>query len=597
MTDPDRKSARELPTLLRNLRALSTVMGPRRRLQLVVTFVLMFMGAFAELVTIGAVLPFLAFAAGGDYAARMPALKSAFDSVGLASSGNAVIPVALVLVAAAIVSAVLRLALTWSTQKFVFGLQHDITVRVYGRIIRQPYELFVRQNSSTALAGIEKVYFVVIGVVSPILSGLTSAGIAAFIIAFLFMIDPVTAAIASLSMGLLYVGITVINRHLVLVISERGASMRTARMKLLQESLGGYRDVILDRSEAVFERRLSEYENENRRLQILANLISNCPRIIVEGAGITLVALLAVYFSWQPGGVLAALPVLGALALGAQRLLPLLQTVYLGWAHPSIHAHNLRDVVALMNSPTSLDRAQARPGSIVPFARSVQLKGLCFAYDDRVRALDDVNLTISKGERVGLVGRTGSGKSTLVDVLMGLLKPTGGQMLIDGIAIDDENRGNWQGQIAHVPQAIFLADDTIAANIAFGSDSAIDDARVWEAAERANIHAFVAGLPEGMMTRVGERGVRLSGGQRQRIGIARALYKKATVLILDEATSALDQQTEAAVMKGIEELDRDLTLLVIAHRVSTIAFCDTVYRLDGGRIVQSGSYGQIVAHG
>jgi ATP-binding cassette subfamily B protein len=398
-------------------------------------------------------------------------------------------------------------------------------------------------------------------------------------------------------MGLIYVVITIATRRLLVAISQRSAAIRTARVKLLQESLGGIRDIILDHSHVVFERKHAGYENEMRRLQILAHFISASPRFVVEGAGIILVALLSIYFSWQPGGILAALPVLGALALGAQRLLPLLQAMYLGWASYSIHAHNLHDVVALLRVSADGARPVIASEAVEPFKTSIELRGLSFGYGDGRLALDSIDLFIGKGERVGLIGKTGSGKSTLVDVLMGLLQPTSGELLIDGVAIGRDTIGQWQAQIAHVPQSIFLSDDSIAANIAFGMQDSIDMARVWEAAERADIRSFIEQLPDGMDTKIGERGIRLSGGQRQRLGIARALYRNATVLILDEATSALDDSTEAAVMESVTGLGRDLTMVLIAHRLSTVAGCDTIYRMDGGRIIQKGSYEHVVGAG
>jgi ATP-binding cassette subfamily B protein len=221
-----------------------------------------------------------------------------------------------------------------------------------------------------------------------------------------------------------------------------------------------------------------------------------------------------------------------------------------------------------------------------PFRESIALRSVSFTYGGSALALTDIDLMIGKGERIALVGRTGTGKSTLVDLLMGLLRPTTGEMLIDGRPVDDATLGAWQTQIAHVPQAIFLADDTIAANIAFGAGETIDMNRVWASAGQAELTDFIRHLPKQMDTRVGERGVRLSGGQRQRIGIARALYKRAAVLILDEATSALDDRTEAAVMNSVTGLDPHLTIILIAHRLSSIAGCQRIYELENGRIVR-----------
>jgi ATP-binding cassette subfamily B protein len=304
---------------------------------------------------------------------------------------------------------------------------------------------------------------------------------------------------------------------------------------------------------------------------------------------------MAAWYSLQPGGVLGAIPVLGALALGAQRMLPMIQVIYQGWAQYSIYKGSLQDLIALLDVPSERITG-VLPANVEPFERSIQLDDVTFRYNPGgAAALAQVNLTIAKGERVGFIGKTGSGKSTLVDVIMGLLPPTEGNLCVDGRPMNPDAIGNWKAQIAHVPQAIFLSDDSIAANIAFGVPEAEqDEQRVREAADRAGLGDFLDSLPRGLETSVGERGIRLSGGQRQRIGIARALYKRATVLVLDEATSALDNETEASVMESVARLGPDLTVILIAHRLSTVSGCDRIYRLDGGRIVAEGSVAAVI---
>jgi ATP-binding cassette subfamily B protein len=226
------------------------------------------------------------------------------------------------------------------------------------------------------------------------------------------------------------------------------------------------------------------------------------------------------------------------------------------------------------------------------FRREIALSGIGFHYDNGAMALTDIDLTIAAGQRVGLVGRTGSGKSTLVDVLMGLLEPSTGAILLDGVVLTTDRVSHWQAQIAHVPQTIFLADDSLAANISLGD--AIDQNRIENAARGAHIHDFIVSLPKGYETRVGERGIHLSGGQRQRIGIARALYRRADVLVFDEATSALDDETETSVMASVDSLEGNLTVIMIAHRLSTLRNCDVIYRLENGRIVERGDYQMVV---
>jgi ABC-type multidrug transport system fused ATPase/permease subunit len=577
------------------LRELFGIMSARRKKQLGLVFVLMLIGAAAELMTIGAVLPFLQLMVNPQAVFALPAVQALREPFGWNEPADLLLPATLLLIATAIFSAVARLALTWVSQKFVYRLGYDFDMQIYERTIRQPYGAYIRRNSSEILSGLEKVNNVTTWMLMPLMQAFISAVIALFIIVFLFMIDPLTAAAATVSMGLLYLTISLLTRRALRWLGERWSLILTGRTKAVQESLGGLRDIILDQSQGLFIGRFSKIDDEFRNLSVKVNFISAAPRFLVEGGGVILIGLLTLYYSTQQGGVIAAVPVLGALALGAQRLLPLVQNVYVGWTQYASVETSLADALELMKGPILTAHTRPKDMPVEPFGDRIELRDLTFRYVPEAAALDCINLTIRKGERVGFIGKTGSGKSTLVDVLMGLLEPSSGAVLPGGDPLGDHNMLNWQAQIAHVPQAIFLSDDSIAANIAFGqAANEIDMARVRDAARRADIDEFIDKLPDGYLTPVGERGIRLSGGQRQRVGIARALYKKATVLILDEATSALDDATEASIMEAIDRLDRDLTVLLIAHRLSTVARCDTVYRLDGGRIVAQGSYAEVI---
>jgi ABC-type multidrug transport system fused ATPase/permease subunit len=369
-------------------------------------------------------------------------------------------------------------------------------------------------------------------------------------------------------------------------------------VQAVQESLGGIRDILIDQSQPVYLRHFERIGSRLRRAQVVGSFISASPRYVVEAVGMVLIALLALMLSSRSGSFASALPVLGALALSAQRLLPLLQQVYYGWAQARTGSPVANDIASLLDLELKPERIAAGVVPPLPFRREIRLDKLSFAYPDRSEhALHDVDLAIPRGTKLALIGKTGSGKSTLVDILMGLLEPTSGSITVDGVAPTGKAMLAWQAQIAHVPQAIFLADTTIERNIAFAAaEGQVDHDRVRVAAKLAQVHDFIEALPEGYETFVGERGIRLSGGQRQRLGIARALYKRASVLILDEATSALDRETEAAVMAGLAEADEAVTIVMIAHRLSTVASCDTIVRLDGGRIVETGSYADVIGH-
>jgi ATP-binding cassette subfamily B protein len=366
-------------------------------------------------------------------------------------------------------------------------------------------------------------------------------------------------------------------------------------LKALQEGLGGIRDVLIDGTQETYIRVFRDADVPLRRSSANIAIIGGAPRYVVEALGMLLIGTMAYAMAGRPGGMQAAVPVLGALALGAQRILPLLQQVYHSLTSLRGGKALLSDALELLAQPMPA-KTPAFAAAPLPFRRSITLNQLHFRYGKELPCiLNGVDLEIPRGCRLGLVGTTGSGKSTLLDILMGLIPPTDGTLAVDGVVIDETNQRAWQARIAHVPQSIYLADSSIAENIAFGiPQEEIDFARVREAAARAQIAASIESWKDGYDTFVGERGVRLSGGQRQRIGIARALYKNAEVIIFDEATSALDGGTEDALMTAIDGLDKDLTLVMVAHRLTTLRGCDRIIKMSDGRIDLAENYQQLV---
>jgi len=561
--------------------ALYRTLSARRRRQFALTLALMLVGAIAELLTIGAALPFLALIAAPEQLVRWPAASRWVALIGT----DPVLAASLLLIAAAVAAAAVRVLLSWAIHRFATAVGQDLAVRIFERMLRQPYSAYVRRSSSTVLSGVERVHQVIGEILIPGMQGLTSAFIALAIMVLLFMIDAFAAGTAALVVTLVYGAMTLVTGGRLRRNSMALSEASRARMKIVQEGLGGIRDVILDRSQALFEDQFRRVDARYRRAQSVTAFIAAAPRFVVEAAGIVAIALIAWTMSREPGGIIAAIPVLGALALGAQRLLPLLHQAYSGLSLSAGAFGLLADVIALVEAPVIADRPP-EDGAPLPFARSIRFDSICYRHEDGSFALEKIDLEIPRGARIGIVGPTGSGKSTLLDLLMGLLEPDSGQVLVDDRALDAETRAAWQAQMAHVPQAVYLADDSIAANIAFGvAPASIDAARLRAVAATARIDDFILGLPQGFETMVGERGIRLSGGQRQRIGLARALYKKASVLILDEATSALDDATEAEVIRAIMALGPEITIVMIAHRQSTLKGCDRLIRLRDGKVV------------
>jgi ATP-binding cassette subfamily B protein len=563
--------------LVRLYRALSA----RRRRQLLMMLAAMLAGAAAELVTIAAVLPFLAFLTRGGRAAMPAAAARWLAALGI----DGIVSASLLLIAGAVTAAAVRLLLLALNQRFVMAVSHDIATALFGRMLRQPYADYVKRNSSEALASMEQVRDLAAGALQPLMQGAVAAIMALLIGALLFAISPLATLAAALFIGFVYAGISLLTRARLRANSRVLAAAARQRVKMIQEGLGGLRDIILDRSQPLFEESFRTLDRRFRRAVSVNAFISQGPRFVIEAAGLAIIALIALVMSHRPGGLVHAIPVLGALALGSQRLLPLIQQAYQGWSQTAGNLQAIDDVASALAQPVlPLPAPGAAP---LPFAQEVAFEAVSFGYGNAGPAVRDVSLAIRRGARIGIAGTTGSGKSTLLDLLMGLLEPTSGSIKVDGSPLDAETRPRWQAALAHVPQAIFLIDDSIAANIAFGAaPGRIDPERVRACARAAHVAEFVESLPDAYETRVGERGIRLSGGQRQRIGIARALYKQAKVLILDEATSALDDQTEAAVIRSIMALGPELTIVMIAHRRSTLEGCDRIVRMEGGRIVE-----------
>ncbi len=553
---------------------------------------LMLVSAFAEVVSLGAVLPFLGILVAPDRVFSHPTVADVALAWGITSADQLVLPLTVAFAAAALIAGVIRILLLWASIRLAVASGADLSIEVYRRTLYQPYRVHVARNSSEVISGItNKVNGVVFSVLLPLLTLLSSTVLLVAIMLALLAIDPMVASVAAVGFGASYALITWMSRRRLYRNSQRIAYEQTQVVKALQEGLGGIRDVLLDGTQPVYCDIYRQADHPLRRAQGNNSFIGQSPRYIMEALGMVLIAALAYALSRQAGGIATALPVLGALALGAQRLLPALQQIYSAWANIAGSHASLADTIELLDQPLPAELLQPAPAPLL-FQKDIQFRGVRFRYTgDGPWVLDGLSLVIAKGARVGFVGSTGSGKSTTLDLLMGLLMPTEGELLVDGQPISGNRLRAWQRSIAHVPQSIYLADTTLAENIAFGvPPEAIDLDRVQQAARQAQIADFIESSPQGYQAYVGERGIRLSGGQRQRIGIARALYKQASVLVFDEATSALDNATEQSVMDAIEGLSSDLTILLIAHRLTTVRRCDTIVELEHGRVVAQGTY-------
>lgn len=557
---------------------------------------LMIFTSFAEILSIGAVLPFLAVLTGPNHIFEHHAAQPFIQLLGISTPDQLLLPLTIVFGFAAIMAGGMRLLLLWVGTRVSFATGADLSIDIYRRTLYQPYAVHVARNSSEVINGISgKSSGVINGIIVPAMTLISSAVMLVAILIALLMVDPVIALAVFGGFGVIYGLIIRFTRKKLLIDSQRIAHESTLVIKSLQEGLGGIRDVLIDGSQVTYCQIYRDADLPLRRAQGNNLFIAQSPRYAMEALGMLLIATLAYLLAMQPDGIAKAIPILGAVALGAQRLLPILQQAYASWTSIRGVQATLQDTLELLDQPLPeyANQVAAKP---MLFRQQISLKQISFRYSEQTPwVLKNLDYTLAKGSRVGFIGTTGSGKSTLLDIVMGLLQPTEGAIEVDGEPITMGNHRAWQAHIAHVPQAIFLADSTIEENIAFGvPKDKIDHTRVKQAARQAQIAEAIETWPKQYQTFVGERGIRLSGGQRQRIGIARALYKQADVIIFDEATSALDNETELTVMQAIESLSEDLTILIIAHRLTTLRKCTQIVELSDGVIKRIGTYQNMV---
>ena len=542
--------------------------------------------SFAEVVSIGAILPFLGALMSPEEVFANSYIQPIVMSLQITEPSQLPLLLTLLFIGAAVFSAGMRLTLIWGQIRLGHAIGADLSMQIYEKTLYQPYSVHVSRNTSEVIAGISgKISSVVNNILLALLSSASSALILVTIMAALIAIDALVALVTFSGFGAVYSVIMVLSRKQLTQNSQHISYELNRLVRALQEGLGGIRDILIDGTQAVYCKIYRSADLPLRRAEANNQIIGASPRFLLEALGIALIAGLAYALSGRDGGVAAAIPVLGALAIGAQRLLPVLQQLYSSWSAFRGGQASLQDTLDLLEQPLP-DYARALTSESIPFRKSIHLSNISFRYTDQTPwVLQDIDLEIPKGARVGFMGTTGSGKSTLLDILMALLSPVKGSLAVDDTPITEQNFRSWQVHIAHVPQSIFLADTTIAENIAFGvPPERINYQRIEKAAQQAQIAKTIESWEKGYNSFVGERGVRLSGGQRQRIGIARALYKDADVIVFDEATSALDNATEAAVMDEIDAIGSDVTVLMVAHRLSTLKACDVIYELEAGQI-------------
>ena len=561
----------------------------RRRLQLGLLMLVTLASGIAEVFTLAAVVPFLSVITDPEQLWQVPGLQSSVTIIGINQAEDLLLPTTVLFGLAAIISATVRLVNLWLNARLAALIGADISCDAFRRTLYQPYSVHVKRNSSEVITAATTQTNETVNLINNVLQLITSSFVIAALVVALILVDWQVTCTGAAVLGSTYIFLVFTNKQKLMSNSVLIAHNMRKQHKILQEGLGAIRDVLLNRSQKIY---ISIYSNTiipMRLRQADNSYLASFPRYGIEAIGLILMAGMALVLKGQESDSTKLIPILGAFAIGAQRLLPAIQQVYSRWASIRSSSASVSAVLELLNQPLPIIKESLK-SKMPTLNNKIVIENLSYRYSfDNPIILQKISFQIERGESIGIIGSTGSGKSTLINLIMGLLIPTSGKVTVDGIDINDSFNTdyliNWQSSIAHVPQSIFLTDNTIFENIAFGvPKEMINFQRVREVAWQAQIGDFIERSSDGYQTIVGERGIRLSGGQRQRLGIARALYKEARILILDEATSSVDVDTEAALMREINDSLADLTIIMIAHRLSTIESCDRVITLKRGKI-------------
>jgi len=568
----------------------------QRKKQYGFLLILMIVASFAEIVSIGAVFPFIGAITNPNQIFNHRATEPLIRILYLSSPEQLVLPLTIIFIIITLAAGCIRLLLLLVNTKLSFLTGSDVSVSIYRKTLYQPYEVHISRNSSEIINGIATKVNAVVHITMQSLNLLSSLIIIVAITTALVYIDPIIALSAIGCFALIYLTIAIITNKRLLSNGRIVARESNRLVMCLQEGLGGIRDIIIAGNQEAYSQAYRAADLPSRRAQGNTSFISSSPKYVVEAFGIVLIALIAYALTLRSNpSDLTAIPALGLLALAGQRLLPNLQQAYGSWSSIQGQLASFEDVLELLSQSVTENVTNSHTPRL-NFVDEIQLRKISYRYNSNAPwIIKDLDLTIKAGSCVGFIGVTGCGKSTLMDIIMGLLVPSSGEVLVDGVEVTHVNVRGWHQNIAHVPQDIFLIDNSIAENIALGKRvEGIDHGRVKFVAQQAKIAETVEAWSQGYDTVVGERGVRLSGGQRQRLGIARALYCDPTIIIFDEATSALDNETEDDVMQSIGKLNDNLTILIVAHRTTTLKNCDVIIQLGStGNIIRSGTYDQI----
>ncbi|MDP2258244.1 MAG: ABC transporter ATP-binding protein [Caulobacter sp.] len=575
------------------------LLTPAERRRALVLLLLVIAMAMLDVIGMASVMPFLAVMANPDMVTENRVLGDVYERLGFSSTDRFLFFLGAASFTLLVLAAVVRIVGHYTVNRYTQMRTHSIGVRLLDTYLRRPYAFYLNRHTGDLAKGLlSEVNQLVSQVYQPLSQVIAQTITLAALLSLLFVVDPMVALIMIGVLGGSYslVYLT-IRTYLGRVGLERVKANR-ARFQVVSEALGGIKPLKLTGRERTYIDRFSAASSTMARHQSMNATLSLAPKFVIEAiafGGIILLtlALMAHYGGHEAGALGKVLPLLGLYAFVGYRMLPAVQAIYGAMTQLRFGAAALESIHADFEGRDALPALPRREVEHLSAREKVELRDITFTYDgDKGAGVKGVDIDIVIGSTLGIVGSTGAGKTTLVDVMLGLLRPQAGGIIVDGVPVTDANLREWQATLGYVPQDIFLVDASVSENIALGVPPAgIDQDRVRDCARMAQILEFIEGeLPEGFETSVGERGVRLSGGQRQRIGIARALYNDPAIIIFDEATSALDNLTEQEVMRAVAALSGQKTVIMIAHRMSTVRNCDRIAVLHKGKLAAIGDY-------
>lgn len=583
---------------MNTLEKLLALLTPHERKRAVLLLVLVLFMALMDVIGVASIMPFMAIVANPDIVDTNKFLYTAYVAswrIGVVTKEQFLFATGVCALVVLLFSLAFKAFTVFVLARYSMMREYSISSRLIEGYLHQPYSWFLNRHSADIGKTILSEVGLVVGQgIAPMINLIAQSAVVIALVLLLSLVNPKLAFIVGVTLGLSYVFIFKISRRLIERIGYERLANNERRFTILSEAFGAYKQVKISSLEEVYVNRFSDVAKAHAWHQATAQAIGQIPRFAIEAVAFGGMLLLILFLMRDGVGLLSVLPVLALYAFAGYRLMPALQQIYvaltqLRFVGPSIDLL-YADIAGL--GP----RCAKQSRGTIQLRNAIMLNNVTYRYPGaKAAALRGVNLVIPANSTVGIVGSTGSGKTTSVDLILGLLEAQGGSLEVDGQKIVEHNIRAWQRIIGYVPQQIYLADDTVTANIAFGVNPRdIDHQAIERAAKIANLHEFVCNdLPEGYATAVGENGVRLSGGQCQRIGIARALYHNPQVLILDEATSALDNLTEQAVMEAVSNLGSEITIILIAHRLSTVRKCDQIYLLAQGEVKAVGTYDQL----